>query len=89
MSSTESKKSFFDISQLRRVLQFTRPYRNRFVGSIVLAIVLAAFTPVRPWLIQHTVDKFIAGKNYNWLIYITIIQIGFLFLETALRFYFS
>jgi ATP-binding cassette subfamily B protein len=89
LSSTESKKSFFDISQLRRVLQFTRPYRNRFVGSIVLAIVLAAFTPVRPWLIQHTVDKFIAGKNYNWLIYITIIQIGFLFLETALRFYFS
>ena len=89
MSSTESKKSFFDISQLRRVLQFTRPYRNRFVGSIVLAIVLAAFTPVRPWLIQHTVDKYIAGKNYNWLIYITIIQIGFLFLETGLRFYFS
>jgi ATP-binding cassette subfamily B protein len=55
----------------------------------VLAIVLAAFTPVRPWLIQHTVDKYIAGKNYNWLIYITIIQVGFLFLETGLRFYFS
>ena len=55
----------------------------------MLAIVLAAFTPVRPWLIQHTVDKYIAGKNYNWLIYITIIQVGFLFLETGLRFYFS
>jgi ATP-binding cassette subfamily B protein len=50
---------------------------------------LAAFTPVRPYLIQYTVDKFIAGKNYNWVIYITIIQIVFLFLETGLRFYFS
>lgn len=89
MSGTESKKRFFDISQLKRVLQFTRPYRGKFIGSIVLAIVLAAFTPVRPWLIQHTVDKYIAGKNYNWLIYITIIQIAFLFLETSLRFYFS
>ncbi len=89
MSTTESKKGFFDISQLKRVLQFTRPYRRRFIGSVVLAIVLAAFTPVRPWLIQHTVDKYIAGKNYNWLIYITIIQIGFLLLETAFRFYFS
>jgi len=87
--STESKKGFFDISQLKRVLQFTRPYKGKFIGSIVLAIVLAAFTPVRPWLIQHTVDKYIAGKNYNWLIYITIIQIVFLFLETCLRFYFS
>lgn len=89
MSSTESKKSFFDVSQLRRVLQFTRPYRKTFIGSVLLAIVLAAFTPVRPWLIQHTVDKYIAGKNYNWLIYITIIQIVFLLLETGLRFYFS
>ena len=89
MSTIESKKRFFDISQLRRVLEFTRPYKGRFIGSIVLAVVLAAFTPVRPWLIQHTVEKYIAGKNYNWLIYITIIQIGFLLIETGLRFYFS
>jgi ATP-binding cassette, subfamily B, multidrug efflux pump len=89
LSSTESKKRFFDISQLKRVLQFTRPYRGKFIGSIVLAIVLAAFTPVRPWLIQHTVDTHIAGKDYYWLIVITIIQIGFLLLETGLRFYFS
>jgi ATP-binding cassette subfamily B protein len=89
LSSTESKKGFFDFSQLQRVLQFTRPYRGKFIGSIVLAIVLAAFTPVRPWLIQLTVDKYIAGRNYNWLIYITVIQILFLCLETGLRFYFS
>ena len=55
----------------------------------MLGIVLAAFTPVRPWLIQHTVDTYITGKNYNWLIYITLIQIVFLFFETGLRFYFS
>lgn len=89
MSSTQSKKKFFDLSLLKRVLEFTRPYRGRFIGSIVLAIVLAAFTPVRPWLIQFTVDKYIAGHVYHWLIYITIIQIVFLLLETGLRFYFS
>ena len=70
-------------------MQFTRPYRKIFIWSIVLAVVLAAFTPVRPYLIQYTVDKFIAGKNYDWIIYITIIQIAFLLVETALRFYFS
>lgn len=89
LSGTESKKVFFDVSLLKRVLQFTRPYRKRFLWSIVLAIVLAAFTPVRPWLIQLTVEKHIVGKNYDWLIYITIIQIAFIFVETALRFYFS
>ena len=87
--SSKDKKKFFDVLLLKRVLQFTRPYKSRFVWSIVLSIVLAAFTPVRPLLIQHTVGKYIAGKNFEWLIYITIIQIGFLLVETGLRFYFS
>jgi ATP-binding cassette subfamily B multidrug efflux pump len=88
LSTSEIKKSF-DFTLLKRVLQFTRPYKNKFIWSIILAILLAAFTPVRPYLIQYTVDKFIAGKNYEWLIWITIIQIGFLLIETAFRFYFS
>jgi ATP-binding cassette subfamily B protein len=64
-----------------------------------LAIILAAFTPVRPILIQLTVDRYIAGdKNKSYfngfsitqmLVFITIIQVLFLFLETLLRFYFS
>lgn len=56
---------------------------------MALAIILAAFTPVRPWLIQYTVDTHIISKNLDWIIWITIIQIAFLFLETVLRFYFS
>ncbi|MFL5789255.1 MAG: ABC transporter ATP-binding protein [Flavisolibacter sp.] len=87
--STSNANKKFDVTLLRRVLQFTRPYRGKFIWSILLSILLAAFTPVRPYLIQHTVDKYIAGRNYDWLIYITIIQIVFLLFETAFRFYFS
>lgn len=94
--TTSAKKSFFDFTLLKRVLKFTRPYKKRFVGSIVLAIVLAAFTPVRPFLIQLTVDKYIASANRSFadeaiqaLIWITVFQIGFTILETILRFYFS
>ncbi len=94
--TTQNKKPFFDTSLLRRVLSFTRPYKKRFAGSIVLAIVLAAFTPVRPFLIQLTVDKYIAKADRAFvdvaieaLIWITVIQIGLIILETALRFYFS
>lgn len=57
--------------------------------SIVLAIVLAAFTPIRPYLIQLTVNKYISNQWINALINVTIIQIVFLILETGLRFYFS
>ena len=92
-------KKFFDFDLLKRVIRFAGPYKRRFYWSIALAIVLAVFTPVRPILIQLTVDKYIAGdKSVTYfnglsitemLILITVIQIAFLFLETGLRFYFS
>ncbi len=71
------------------MLQFAGPYKKRFYTSIFLAIVLAVLTPVRPYLIQLTVDKYISGKLAQALINITIIQILFLMIETGLRFYFS
>ncbi len=74
---------------LRRVLQYARPYKKRFYASVFLAIVLAAFTPVRPFLIKYTVDNHIAGQWAKGLIIITIIQIVLIFIETGLRFYFS
>lgn len=96
MSTTGRKKSFFDVTLLKRVLQFTKPYKGRFIGSIVLAIVLAASTPVRPYLIQLTVDNYIAQANRTFadraveaLVWIIVLQIGFTIVETLLRFYFS
>jgi ATP-binding cassette subfamily B protein len=74
---------------LRRVLQFARPYKKKFFLSVFLAIVLALFTPVRPFLIQLTVDKYIANGLVRAVVNITIIQVSFLLIETALRFYFS
>jgi len=89
LSTDGGKKGFFDFTLLKRVLRFARPYKRRFYWSIALAIILAAFTPIRPKLIEYTVNEHIANKAYNWIIYITIIQIGFLIVETLLRFFFS
>ena len=82
-------KKFFDFDLLKRVMRFAAPYKRRFYWSIALAIILAAFTPVRPILIQVTVDKYISGGIWNWVLIITIIQIALLFVESGLRFYFS
>jgi ATP-binding cassette subfamily B protein len=82
-------KKFFDLDLLKRVMRFAAPYKRRFYWSVALAIILAAFTPIRPILIQITVDKFISTGIWKWVLIITIIQIGFLCLEAGLRFYFS
>jgi len=99
MSSSSPGKKIFDFSQLRRVLQYTAPYKKWFYGSISLSILLAVISPLRPFLIQFTVNTYIRGglnadasvrdRMIHLLIYVTILQIGILLLETALRFYFS
>ena len=87
MADPAIKKSF-DINLLRRVFKFANPYKKQFFISVGLAIILAAFTPVRPYLIQQTVDKYITYKFLDMVIWITVIQVVFLLIETALRFYF-
>jgi ATP-binding cassette subfamily B multidrug efflux pump len=86
-----SKKSstFFDWSLLRRVLAFAAPYKKRFWASIVLAIVLAIITPVRPLLIQLTVNEYIVKEIPRMVVLVTLLQIGVILLETALRFGFT
>lgn len=56
---------------------------------MVLAIILAMLTPVRPFLIQLTVNRYIARNAAAMLVNITLIQIGLILVETALRFLFT
>jgi ATP-binding cassette subfamily B multidrug efflux pump len=106
MSATPKKK-IFDVSLLGRVFRFVKPYRSFFYISLLLAIVMAAFAPIRPYLIQLTIDK-ATGKNIHipgWLetvlfntdfsdatkfiIAVSIFQVIFIFIETAIRFFFT
>ncbi len=105
--SGNAKRKIFDFSLMRRIFKFVKPYRLQFISSVILAIVLAFLTPVRPFFIQLTIDK-ATGKAINtplilkWLFYntdlsdaakfiiaVTIFQVAFIFVETALRFLFS
>lgn len=96
MSSTVPKK-IINLSVLKRVLQFAKPYKSKFYGSLILAIVLALIAPIRPLLIQLTINDgiknnteafFIKGIG-GFIIEITIFQVVLLLLETGLRFFFT
>jgi ATP-binding cassette subfamily B protein len=95
--SDRAKRKIFNFSLLRRVFHFAAPYKNKFYGSLVLAIVLAVIAPVRPFLIQLTINDgikndtashFINGPG-GFTIEITIFQIVLLLLETGFRFLFT
>jgi ATP-binding cassette subfamily B multidrug efflux pump len=86
---TATKKRFFDTAQLRRVFAYAAPYKRKFYLSVGLAILLAVITPIRPMLIQKTVNDYIANSAYNMVVTITLIQVGLILVETAFRFFFT
>lgn len=95
MSAAASKK-IFDFALLKRLFRYAAPYKNRFYISLMLAVLLALITPVRPFLVKYTVGHLETGKGHiatnelaEFLIRITIIQAGLLVLETIIRFFFS
>src|ERR1017187_9352214 len=89
MAEAKKRKKLLDFRILGRVFAFTRPYKKKLYISIALSVLLAIVSPLRPFLIQYTVNVFIKDRNIYWLIVITVIQIGMLLIETGMRFYFA
>lgn len=99
MSVDSPARKIFNFSLLRRVFTFTAPYKNRFYLSLIMAIVLAVLSPIRPYLVQITINRYIKGGEaatgdasnpfLHMIVVITIWQIILLIVETVIRFYFG
>lgn len=96
MSEKNKSRKIFEFSLLGRVFHYAAPYKRQFYISIILAILLAILSPVRPYLIQYTVNNFVKElqpvleqtRLIEAVVLITIIQIGLVLVESGFRFYF-
>lgn len=97
MHSSNTPKKIFNVQLLKRVFYFTKPYKTKLYTSIFLSIFLAILAPLRPLLIQVTINQgmnqqqtayFLKGPG-GFIIEITLIQILFLIIETSTRFIFT
>ena len=68
MGEQVKAKKVFNFSLLKRVFQFASPYKNKFYWSIFLAIFLAIISPIRPWLIQITINKGLQPGSHFWFL---------------------
>ena len=65
----DTPKPKFNIGLLKQIFVYVKPYKKYLYSSIFLAFLMAIVSPIRPYLIQITVDK-ATGKNVgipNWL----------------------
>ena len=77
----------WDIPLLKRILFYVKPYRTTFNLATFLTIALAFLAPVRPWLIQKTIDQQIMDFDLKGLQWMVLILVGVLILETVLQFF--
>jgi ATP-binding cassette subfamily B multidrug efflux pump len=76
----------FDYPVLKRVFAFTLPYKKYFYWSVILTLLLAVLSPLLPWLVQFTVDKFIMVKDWHGLINMMMLMIALLLFRGGVQF---
>ena len=65
--------NIIDWSVLKRLMKFVTPYRGRFYAVIFLTVLLGLLTPLRPILIQHTIDNDVALGDYAGMVNIMLL----------------
>lgn len=76
-------------NSLKKVLRYTRPYKTRFYGVILWAILLSAFAAIRPYLLKDTVNNYIEKQDSEGLLFYIILMGIVLLLEVVSQFFFN
>jgi len=75
-----------DWTVLKRLFQFIKPYRWHFFILIFLTTLSAALVPLRPYLIQYTIDNDVAVGNYSGLLKMIYVLIGLLVIQAIIQY---
>lgn len=75
-----------DASVIRKIFRYVLPFKKIFIFSAFVSIVLALIAPVRPWLVQYTIDNYIAEDNSRMLLVMTVVLLVMLLFESVLQF---
>lgn len=81
-----SSGNIIDWKVLRRILQFIRPYRGRFYFLVLLTVLLGVLTPLRPLLIQYTLDAHVAAGKYWEMVNVMLLILGLLVIQSLVQY---
>lgn len=74
---------------LKKVLEYSKPYKKRFNWVIFWAILLSVFAAGRPYLLKQTVDEYLKNYDSQGLLYYIVLMAVVLVLEVTSQFYFT
>ena len=81
-----SSGNIIDFNVLKRLVKFLQPYKGRFYVLVFLTVFLGVLTPLRPILIQWTLDKHVAFGDYQSMVYVMGLLIFLLLLQSFIQY---
>lgn len=85
----ENKKTkAFDLTLFKRLMQYIKPYRAVFFGSLICVVGLAIFGALRPKVLQVAIDEHIQPQQYDGFMFYIIAMLVLLILEVTSQLFF-
>ncbi len=81
-----SSGNIIDFKVLRRIMKFVQPYKGRFYFLIFLTLAIGILTPIRPVLIQWTLDNPVADGDYNTMLTMMLVLFGLLLVQSVAQY---
>jgi len=80
------KEKVSSVKVLKRLLGFVKPYKARFYLVVFLTLVLGLLTPVRPILIQYTIDRHVQFGNYWAMVNVMLLILALLIVQSVVQY---
>ena len=77
----------YDSKLMKRLLGYIKPYKKYVIFAILLNIVVSSLGPLRPYLTEIAIDKYIANKDYHGLFFISMLLLGSLILQAVIQYF--
>jgi ATP-binding cassette, subfamily B, multidrug efflux pump len=85
--SKENKSNKFNFSLVKRILSYSGPYKLTFTLSVILTLSLSVLAIVRPLIISHALNEYVAeNKNIGALNVACIIILALIFTEAIIQY---
>ncbi|MEQ9402026.1 MAG: ABC transporter ATP-binding protein [Cyclobacteriaceae bacterium] len=86
MDKETTSGSIVDFKILKRLFVFAKPYKGVFLFLVFLTIALSIAGPVRPFLIQKTIDVNVANGDYPGLVNMVLLLVGLLIIQSIIQY---
>lgn len=76
-----------DAGIMMRLFSYAKPYTSVFWGTVALTLFAAVLSPIRPWLVQYTIDSYVMKGEFSGVLMMSLWMLLFLLAEAAVQYY--